>query len=62
MPAACGHGWDELSRHITTIDVDGLPVRILSLEGLLLTKERMRDKDRADARVLRAAIERLARK
>lgn len=62
MPAACGHGWDELSKHITTIDVDGLPVRILSLEGLLLTKEGMRDKDRADARVLRAAIERLARK
>lgn len=62
MPSACGHGWDELSRHITTIDVDGLPVRILSLEGLLLTKEGMRDKDRADARVLRAAIERLARK
>jgi hypothetical protein len=62
MPAACGHGWEELSRHITTRDVDGVPVRLLSLEGLLLTKEGMRDKDRADARVIRAALQRLAPK
>jgi hypothetical protein len=30
---------------------------VLGLEGLLLTKQGMRDKDRADAAVLRRAIE-----
>jgi hypothetical protein len=61
MPAACGHGWDELSRYVTTRDIDGVSVRLLSLEGLLLTKEGMRDKDRADATVLRAALAKLSK-
>jgi hypothetical protein len=37
--------------------IDGVRVPLLGLEGLLLTKEGMRDKDRADAAVLRGAIE-----
>lgn len=57
MPSACGHSWEELAPHILTIDLDGVPLRVLSLQGLLLTKEGMREKDRADARVLRAAME-----
>jgi hypothetical protein len=60
MPAACGHGWDELSQHVTSVMLDGEPLPVLSLEGLLLTKEGMRDKDRADAAVLRAALAKLA--
>lgn len=59
LPAACGHSWDELAPHITTIELDEQPIRVLSLRGLLLTKEGQRDKDRMDARVLRAAIEKL---
>jgi hypothetical protein len=62
MPAACGHGWDELSKYIETITVAGVSIPVLSIEGLLLTKEGMRDKDRADARVLRAALERLGKR
>jgi hypothetical protein len=57
MPAACGHGWDELRAFITRVDIDGSSIPVLSLEGLLLTKEGSRDKDRADATVLRAAIQ-----
>jgi hypothetical protein len=56
MPAACGHSWEELSSYITNIEIDGVLIRVLSLEGLLLTKEGMRDKDKADAAVLRRAI------
>ena len=58
MPAACGHGWAELSPHIELCDVDGVAVRVLDLEGLLKTKEGMRPRDRADAAVLRAALDR----
>lgn len=59
MPAACGHPWAELRRYVETRTIDGRPLRVLSLEGLLLTKQGMRDKDRADARVLVAAVARL---
>jgi len=59
MPAACGHGWVELERHIETRIVDGVSLPVLGLEGLLLTKEGMRDRDRADAAVLRRALEAL---
>jgi predicted nucleotidyltransferase len=59
MPAACGHSWSELSRYVEEVNIDGVPIRILGLEGLLLTKEGMRDRDRADHRVLSRALERL---
>jgi hypothetical protein len=57
MPSACGHLWAELSKFITTVTIEGVPISILSLEGLLLTKEGIRDKDKADAAVIRRAIE-----
>lgn len=56
MPSACGHGWAELERYIEARDVDGVKLRVLGLEGLLLTKEGMREKDRMDAEVLRRAL------
>jgi predicted nucleotidyltransferase len=59
MPAACGHGWRELLPYAEERVIDGVRVRVLGLEGLLMTKEGMRDKDRADATVLRNAIEAL---
>lgn len=52
MAAACGHEWDELQAYIEEKVVDGEPVPVLSPAGLLLTKEGMREKDRADARAL----------
>ena len=62
MPSACGHGWTELQPHIEERMIDGVRVPLLGLEGLLLTKEGMRDKDRADAAVLRRALDILRRK
>jgi hypothetical protein len=57
MPAACGHGWEELSRYAIRMDLGGgVMMTVLSLEGLLLTKEGMRDKDRADRAVLLKAL------
>jgi hypothetical protein len=57
MPCACGHGWAELEKFVEERVVDGVVLPVLGLEGLLLTKQGMRDKDRADATVLRRAIE-----
>jgi hypothetical protein len=59
MPSACGHGWAELKGYIEQRIVDGVPLPVLGLEGLLLTKEGMRDKDRADASVLQRTLEAL---
>jgi Nucleotidyl transferase AbiEii toxin, Type IV TA system len=56
MPAACGHSWQELKDFVMEIEIDGEPIKILSIRGLLLTKEGMRDRDRADAAVLRRAL------
>jgi hypothetical protein len=56
MPAACGHGWDELAPHIEHLEIDGFPLSVLGLRGLLLTKEGVRDRDRADARLLREVL------
>jgi len=61
MPSACGHGWAELAPFIEERVIDGVRVRVLGLAGLLKTKEGMRDKDRADAAVLRAALDALSR-
>jgi hypothetical protein len=62
LPAACGHGWAELARDIEEIEVDGTRIRVLSLEGLLKTKEGLRDKDRADRRVLEGAVAELKKR
>ena len=61
MPSACGHSWAELAPLIETRLVDGVSLRVLGLEGLLMTKDAPRDKNRADAAVLRAALEALRR-
>ncbi len=57
MPAACGHEWQELSHHIVYVEIEGVTLPVLSLQGLLLTKEGMRDKDKADRAVLLRALE-----
>lgn len=56
MPAACGQSWEDLAPFIETREIDGTSIAVLTLEGLLMTKQGMRDKDRADAVVLRRAI------
>lgn len=59
MPSIAGLDWEEMAAHITQLDIDGVMVRILDLEGLLKTKQGVRPKDQMDAAVLRAALERL---
>ncbi len=57
MLNANGHTYATLSRYAETIDLDGVPVRTISLDGLLLTKRTMRDKDVADRIVIERALE-----
>jgi len=56
MPSVAGHSWDEMQRYIETIDLEGVALRVLNLEGLLLTKQGNRPKDRMDASILRQAL------
>lgn len=56
MPSVAGHSWDEMQRYIETIDLDGVPLRVLNLEGLLLTKQGDRPKDQMDASILKQAL------
>ena len=56
MPSACGHRFAELEPFIEERSLDGVRLPVLGLAGLLLTKEGMRDKDRADRRVIEQAL------
>lgn len=53
---ACGETYESLLPYAVTIDFEGVPVRTLSLEGLLKTKQSLRDKDRLDRDVLERAL------
>ncbi len=57
MLNANGQTYETLRKYSETLDLDGIPVRTVSLEGLLLTKQTMRDKDVADRLVLERALE-----
>ena len=52
----CGETFETLKSHAETIDLDGVPVRTLTLEGLLKTKQSERQKDAMDRAVLERAI------
>ena len=56
---AGGETYETLAQFAETIDLDGLPIRTINLEGLLRTKQTMRDKDVADRIVLQRALEML---
>jgi len=57
MLNANGQTFDTLSQYGETIDLDGIPVKTVNLEGLLLTKQTVREKDAADRAILERAIE-----
>lgn len=58
MLNACGETYETLKQYAETVDLDGLPIRTVSLEGLLLTKQTVRGgKDAADRIVLERALE-----
>ncbi|MDO8789113.1 MAG: hypothetical protein Q7J42_13670 [Sulfuritalea sp.] len=56
MLNACGETYDSLQRHAETIALDGIPVRTVNLQGLLLTEQTTRDEDIADRIVLERAL------
>lgn len=56
MLNACGETYESLADFVETIDLDGIPVRTINLEGLIKTKQTPRDKDVADLQVLERAL------
>ena len=62
MLNANGQTYATLSRYAQTLDLEGIPVRTVNLEGLLLTKQTMRDKDAADRVIIERALEVFRRK
>ena len=56
--AANGQTYESLQSHIRTLNVEGVEIRTLDIEGLLKTKTDYRDKDRID----REALERLRKR
>jgi predicted nucleotidyltransferase len=61
MLNACGETYETLQQYAETVDLEGIPIRTVNLEGLLRTKQTMRDKDAADRVVLERALEALRR-
>jgi predicted nucleotidyltransferase len=53
---ANGQTYETLSRYAEVIDLEGIPVRTITLEGLLLTKQTMREKDVPDRLVIEQAL------
>lgn len=60
--SASGESYQSLLPHMVTIDVEGVPVRTLDIEGLLKTKQSSREKDRLDRLVLERALEEFRKK
>ncbi len=54
---ANGLTYETLNDYAEIIDLDGIPVRTLNLEGLLLTKQTLRDKDAADRILIERALD-----
>ena len=58
--SANGQTYDSLKAHIRTIDLYGIPVRVLDIPGLLKTKTSFREKDQLDRSVLTKIQQQLA--
>ncbi len=59
MLNASGETYETLNQFAEVLDLDGIPIHTVNLEGLLLTKQTMRDKDVADGIILERALEAL---
>jgi hypothetical protein len=55
--SANGLTYDTLKQYVEIIELDGIPVRTVSLEGLLLTKQTLRDKDASDRIIIERALD-----
>jgi len=56
---ASGETYETLEIYKEVINVDGIPITTLSLEGLIKTKQSARAKDKQDRVILEKALERL---
>jgi predicted nucleotidyltransferase len=56
MLNANGQTYDTLQRYAEVVDLEGVSVRTVNLEGLLLTKQTMRAKDASDRAVIERAL------
>ena len=54
---ACGESYESLQPYAVTIDFDGVPVRTLSIEGLLKTKQTSHEKNKLDRMILERAMQ-----
>lgn len=59
---ANGQTYDMLHEYAETLELDGIPVRTINLQGLLLTKQTLREKDIADRMVIERALSALKNK
>jgi len=57
--STCQQTYDTLKKYTEVIEVDGIPITTLNIEGLLLTKQSMRDKDVMDRRSLEIILNRI---
>jgi predicted nucleotidyltransferase len=55
--APCAQTYDTLKPYEVVVDLDGVAVHTVSLQGLLLTKQSQRPQDIQDALILRRALE-----
>lgn len=58
----CGETYDSLKRFEERIEIDGIPLRTVNLEGLLRTKQSAREQDALDRAAIQRALEALKRK
>ncbi|OGA16292.1 MAG: hypothetical protein A3H32_14760 [Betaproteobacteria bacterium RIFCSPLOWO2_02_FULL_63_19] len=54
---AAGETWQTLAEYAQTVDLDGVPAKTVNLEGLLLSKQTVREKDALDRSVLERALQ-----
>ena len=53
---ACAESYESLLPHAVTVDLEGVAIRTVDLEGLLKTKQSVRDKDKLDRMVIERAL------
>jgi predicted nucleotidyltransferase len=61
MLNANGQTYETLKKYAQMVDLEGVTIRTVSLEGLLLTKRTKREKDQQDCVVIERALEALNR-
>ncbi len=57
--SSCQQTYDTLNKYAEIIELNGIPITTLNIEGLLLTKQSMRDKDVTDRRSLELILRRM---